>query len=187
MSINVTTGPVTLSWPRLAELEARNSNSKPKVSTAVLVPKSDTTTVEALRAAVREVIAEKWGTKPPKSLRIPLNDGDSSDYEEQAGHIVFNASSIRRVPVVGTDLLPFSDERIAEEVYGGQKARVAVRAFAYEADGSKGVSFGLQMVQILGGGDRFGGGIASAESLFGPAQPSDSQPAADEDPLEGLL
>ena len=152
-----------------------------------MVPKSDTTTIEALRAAVREAAAEKWGTKVPKSLRTPLKDGDNSDYEEQAGHITFNASSIRRVPIVGTDLLPFSDDRIAEEVYGGQKARVAVRAFAYEVDGSKGVSFGLQMVQVLGDGERFGRGSASAESLFGPAQPSASQPAADEDPLAGLM
>ena len=187
MSVNVTTGPAILSWPHLAELEARNGNSKPKVSTAVLVPKTDTATIEALKAAVHEAAAEKWGTKVPKSLRTPLKDGDNSDYEEQAGHITFNASSIRRVPIVGTDLLPFSDERIAEEVYGGQKARVAVRAFAYEVDGSKGVSFGLQMVQVLGGGERFGGGPASAESLFGPAQPSAGQPAAGDDPLAGLV
>nr|DAN47283.1 MAG TPA: DNA helix destabilizing protein [Caudoviricetes sp.] len=187
MSINVTTGPATLSWPHLAELEARNGSSKPKVSTAVLVPKSDTDTIEALRDAVREAAAEKWGTKIPKSLRTPLKDGDNSDYEEQADHVTFNCSSIRRVPVVGTDLLPLSDERIDEEVYGGQRARVAVRAFAYEVDGSKGVSFGLQMVQVLGGGERFGGGAASAESLFGPAQPSASRPAVDEDPLAGLM
>ena len=199
MSINVTTGPATLSWPHLAELEARNGSSKPKVSTAVLVPKSDTATIEALRNGFRArgwhapgyhyVIeaAEKWGTKVPKSLRTPLKDGDNSDYEEQAGHVTFNCSSIRRVPIVGTDLLPLSDDRIAEEVYGGQRARVAVRAFAYEVDGSKGVSFGLQMVQVLGGGERFGGGAASAESLFGPAQPSASQPDADEDPLAGLV
>lgn len=185
MSINVTTGPATLSWPHLAELEARNG--KPKVSTAVLVPKSDTATIEALKSAIREAATEKWGAKVPKSLRTPLKDGDNSDYEEQAGHITFNASSIRRVPIVGTDLLPYSDERIAEEVFGGQRARVAVRAFAYEVDGSKGVSFGLQMVQVLGGGERFGGGTASAESLFGPAQPSASQPAADDDPLVGLV
>lgn len=187
MSTNVTTGPATLSWPHLAELEARNGSGKPKVSTAVLVPKSDTTTIEALRAEVRKAAAKKWGTKVPKNLRTPLKDGDNSDYEEQAGHIIFNCSSIRRVPIVGTDLLPLSDERIAEEVYGGQRARVAVRAFAYEVDGSKGISFGLQMIQVLGGGERFGGGEASAESLFGPAQPSASQPAGDEDPLAGLM
>lgn len=187
MSIKVTTGPATLSWPHLAEPEARNGSGKPKVSTAVLVPKSDADTIEALRDAVREAAAEKWGTKIPKSLRTPLKDGDNSDYEEQAGHVTFNCSSIRRVPIVGTDLLPLSDERIAEEVYGGQRARVAVRAFAYEVDGSKGVSFGLQMVQILGGGECFGGGADSAESLFGPAKPSASQPAADEDPLAGLM
>jgi len=114
MSVNVTTGPATLSWPHLADLEARNGNSKPKVSTAVLVPKSDTATIEALKAAVREAAAEKWGTKVPKSLRTPLKDGDNSDCEGQAGHITVNASSIRRVPIVGTDLLPFSDEKIAE-------------------------------------------------------------------------
>lgn len=187
MSVNVTTGTATLSWPHLAKLEARNGSSKPKVSTAVLVPKSDTATIEALKTAVREAATDKWGTKIPKSLRTPLKDGDASLYEEQADHVVFNASSTRRAPIVGTDLLPLSDERIVEEVYGGQKARVAVRAFAYEVDGSKGVSFGLQMVQILGGGERFGGDAASAESLFGPAQPSTSQPAADEDPLAGLM
>lgn len=186
MSVNVTTGPATLSWPHLVKPEVRNGNSGPKVSTAVLVPKSDTATIEALKAAVREAAAEKWGTRVPKSLRTPLRDGDNSDYEEQAGHITFNASSIRRVPIVGADLLPFSDEQIAEEVYGGQKARVAVRAFTYEVDGSKGVSFGLQMVQVLGGGERFGG-APSAESLFGTALPAGWPTAADEDLLAGLM
>jgi len=52
MSVNVTTGPATLSWPHLTELEVRNGNSKPKVSTAVLVPKSDTATIEALTGSV---------------------------------------------------------------------------------------------------------------------------------------
>lgn len=171
MSLTVTTGPVRLSWPRLAELTAARPTDKPSVSTAILVPKSDSSTIAAIRSALQEAAAAKWGDKSPRKLRNPIKDGDESseEYPEQAGHWVINTRSRRLVPVVGRDLLPV-DPGDATLVYGGQNARINMKAFAYDVDGSRGVSLGLNMVQILGGGTPFGdAGPVDPGAVFGPA------------------
>ena len=187
MSETTVTGVVRLSWPRLAKLEQRPGTQRAIVSTAVLIPKTDTDTLAKLEAAVNAAIAERWPAGAPAGLRMPLKDGDqrASQYPEQAGHMVLNVSSNRLVPVVGRDNLPLSAEQMASDVYGGQDARVAVGASSYERNGNRGVSFGLRMVHILGGGDAFGGGAPDAASLFGSPLPSTpSQPAAPAAPAQ---
>lgn len=55
-----------------------------------------------------------------------------------------------------------------EHVYSGRWVRGTVQAFAYDAEGNKGVSFGLINVQLLDNDDELvvGGGRVSAESEF---------------------
>lgn len=180
MSETTVTGAVRLSWPRLAKLEQRPGTQRATVSTAVLIPKTDTDTLSKLEAAVNAAIAERWPAGAPAGLRMPLKDGDqrASQYPEQASHMIMNVSSNRLVPVVGRDNLPLSAEQMASDVYGGQNARVAVGAYSYDRNGNRGVSFGLRMVQILGGGDAFGGGAPDAASLFGSPLPSTPSPAS---------
>ena len=180
MSETTVTGVVRLSWPRLTKLEQRPGTQRATVSTAVLIPKTDTDTLSKLEAAVKAAIAERWPAGAPAGLRTPLKDGDqrASQYPEQAGHMAMNVSSNRLVPVVGRDNLPLSAEQMASDVYGGQNARVAVGTYSYDRNGNRGVSFGLRMVQILGGGDAFGGGAPDAASLFGPPLPSTPSQAA---------
>ena len=187
MSETTVTGVVRLSWPRLAKLEQRPGTQRATVSTAVLIPKSDTDTLSKLEAAVKAAIAERWPAGAPAGIRLPLKDGAqrASQYPEQAGHMVLNISSNRLVPVVGRDNLPLSPEQMASDVYGGQNARVAVGAYSYDRNGNRGVSFGLRMVQILGGGDAFGGGAADPASIFGsPLPAAGSQSAASAAPAQ---
>ena len=187
MSETTVTGAVRLSWPRLTKLEQRPGTQRATVSTAVLIPKTDTDTLSKLEAAIKAAVDERWPAGAPAGIRMPLKDGDqrASQYPEQAGHMVMNVSSNRLVPVVGRDNLPLSPEQMASEVYGGQNARVAVGAYSYDRNGNRGVSFGLRMVQILGGGDAFGGGAPDPASVFGGPLPSTaSQPAAPAAPAQ---
>ena len=150
-------------------------------------PKSDTDTLSKLEAAIKAAVAERWPAGAPAGIRMPLKDGDQRalQYPEQAGHMVMNVSSNRLVPVVGRDNLPLSAEQMQSDVYGGQNARVAVGAYSYDRSGNRGVSFGLRMVQILGGGEAFGGGAPDAASLFGsPLPPNPSQGPAPAAPTQ---
>lgn len=55
------------------------NNSEPKYSVSAVIAKSDTKTVNAIKAAVEQAKKEgvaKWGSKVPANLKLPLRDGD---------------------------------------------------------------------------------------------------------------
>lgn len=70
-----------------------------KYSTAVLIPKSDTATLDAIEkaidAAIEEGLAKFGGKKPNKAaIKLPLRDGDiERDDEAYKGHYFINANS----------------------------------------------------------------------------------------------
>lgn len=167
----VTTGKVRLSFPKLFEPSAVNPDDKPKFGTMVLIPKSDKDTMAKLHEAEEEVKrtkASKWGGKVPHKLKLVIHDGDEDDlerYPEREGHWYFTASSPAEYPpgVVDKQVNAILDR---SEVYSGVYARVSVSAFAYDYNGTKGIGFGLNNVQILGGGERLsGGGVAASEDF----------------------
>ena len=57
-----------------------------------------------------------------------------------------------------------------KEVYAGRWCVASLRAFAYDTNGNKGVSFGLQNVQILDNDEAWGGMRARAEDEFEPVE-----------------
>ena len=74
-------------------------NGEPKYSTAVLIPKTDKKTIDAIEkaidAAIEEGIAKFGGKKPNKAaIKLPLRDGDiERDDEAYKGHYFINANS----------------------------------------------------------------------------------------------
>ena len=69
-----------------------------KYSVSVLIPKTDTETINAINAAIdaaiEEGIAKFGGKKPNKSaIKIPLRDGDERDDEAYKDHYFVNANS----------------------------------------------------------------------------------------------
>lgn len=179
----VITGKVRLSFPTLFKARASEEGQDPKFSVEILIPKSDTKTVAKIRAAQntaansdkgRKALGDAiptWGSEkfPHKKFTDTLRDGDDEDENdgraEREGHWFINArSSAQYKPgVVDKDLQPVLDE---SEVYGGVYARVSMTAFAFDTKGKKGVSFGLNSVQILGYGEPFGAPREKAEETF---------------------
>ena len=152
-STKVTTGKVRLSWPHLFEAYAFEDED-PKYSTMLLIPKSDTKTYEALRAA-EEVAKErgkqtKWGGKLPKEVNSVLKDGDdyADDYPERAGNWFMVVRSKTRPGVVDKDVQPITDQ-----------------SFPYKFGGTSGVSFGLGNVQKLADGESLGGATRAEEDF----------------------
>jgi hypothetical protein len=171
MTTKVVTGKVRLSYCNLFTAVAPRDNpaGEPKFSVALLIPKSDTKTVAALKAAQEFAIAAKWPKRPAK-VASTLHDGDGVKEKtgeaygpECKGHWVMSVSSKVRPGVVDVNLQPVMD---ASEVRSGDYARVSINAYCYDSSGNRGVSFGLNNVQKLETGEALGAGRTRAEDDF---------------------
>ncbi|NOW84303.1 hypothetical protein B0H39_002184 [Clostridium beijerinckii] len=162
----VTTGKVRLSYAHLFEPHAIEGN-EPKYSVSVIIPKTDTETLKAIKEATDQAKkdgASKWGGKVPPTLKTPLRDGDTErpDDEAYAGCYFLNANSKNKPGVVDANVQPILD---ATEVYSGCYGRLTLNFYAYNANGNKGVAAGLGNVQKLEDGEPLGG-FTRAEDDF---------------------
>ncbi|MEG0987043.1 MAG: DUF2815 family protein, partial [Clostridia bacterium] len=74
MSTKVITGKVRASFVHVFEPASVNG-SEPKYSCSFIIPKSDTATIAAIRAAIEETKQDgvaKFGGKIPPNLKLPL-------------------------------------------------------------------------------------------------------------------
>jgi hypothetical protein len=171
MATRITTGKVRLSFPHLFAPHAIGE-SDPKYSVMLLIPKGDTATMTAMREAEKEAAeigkSSKFNGKIPSNLASIIKDGDedgtAEDYPERAGHYYCTVSSNPQYKpgVVDRRVQEIVDQ---SEVYSGVYAKVSLTAFPYNTNGNKGISFGLNNVQILGGGDSLAGGKRADEEF----------------------
>lgn len=170
LSTKVVTGKVRLSYVHLFEPYSPNPDQPEKFSCVILIPKSDTKTIKALDDAITAAAEngkdKTFNGKIPANLKTTLHDGDEeADLDrnpEYAGHMYMSVSSKTKPGIVDKDVQPVLD---ASEVYSGCYARVSIGAFAYNTQGNRGISFGLNHVQKLADGD-FLGGRSKAEDDF---------------------
>lgn len=170
MATKVVTGEVRLSYAHLLEPRSSFEGQDPKYSAVILVPKTDTKTIEAIKAAQQEALengkSSKFNGSIPKNWKNTLRDGDvDGDLDknpEYAGNMFMNVSSKTKPGIVDANLQPVMD---AGEVYSGVYARVSINAFPFSAQGNKGVSFGLNNVMVLGKGDPLAGGTRAEDDF----------------------
>ena len=160
-------GPCRLSYTHLFQKHSFDGeDANGKYSTNILIPKSETETVEAIRKAIdaarRSGITAKWGGKEPKKLVSPLLDGDERDDEVYAGHYYLNAKCSTRPGIVNRDMSPIVDE---EEIYSGVWAIVSVTFFPFDVNVNKGIACGLNNVMKFKDDEKLGG-RTSAENDF---------------------
>lgn len=162
--------------PRSDDQDPQN-REKDRFQAMILLPKSDTATYEALKAAEAAALADGldkiWNNKVPGGLLNPdktlkesvIRDGDeySDKYPERAGHWFFTPRSKSRPGVVSRDMQEIIDP---SEVYSGMYARVSMRAYAFDVGVNKGVSFVLDNVQKLRDGEKFGAVADKPEDDF---------------------
>ena len=154
----VITGKVRLSYAHLFEPYGMDGQEA-KYSVSVIIPKTDTETLKAIKEATelaKKNGVSKWNGKVPANLKTPLRDGDTErpDDEAYAGCYFLNASSKNRPGVVDQNVQPVMD---ANEVYSGCYARVSINFYAFNASGNKGIAAGLGNVQKLEDGEPLGG------------------------------
>jgi ssDNA-binding protein len=171
----VTTGVVRLNFPYLFKPRPPmpGQDGEPKYSVMLLIPKTDTKTLAALRAAEKVALEQgkagmfganfKQSSLAPSILHDADADGSAEDYPEREGMYYMTVSALTKPQIVDKNLQPVLER---EAVYSGVYARVSVQAFPYKMEQmKKGVSFGLGNVQVLGYGESLVGG-RNAEDDF---------------------
>lgn len=157
MSDNIVTPIGRLSFPSLHQkAKPLEEGQEGKYEVQLLIPKDED--VSGLKKAIAAVLKEKWpdASKRPKGLKNPLKDGDGTGWEGYEGCWYIKALT-KRKPVVKDNRNQVVDD-VAEEAYGGRYGRLQVNFYAYDHKVNKGISCGLNGVQLLSHGERFGGG-----------------------------
>jgi len=156
------TGKVRFSFVHVFE-PAETLNGSLKYSVSILIPKSDKDTVARFNKAFEETKqanAAYFGGSIPKLLKGGLRDGDAEkDDPVYAGHYFINANSNEKPGIVDADLNPIMDK---DEFYSGCYGRASITLYPYDASGSKGIAAGLNNVQKLEDGEKFGGATSAA-------------------------
>lgn len=169
-STKVITGKVRFSYANVFEPTAMQDGQTPKYNVSIIISKSDTKTVEAIKKAIeaakeagKSKIADKNG-KIPVNLKTPLRDGDEERPDDPAyeNSYFINANSERKPGIVDRDLNPIMSR---DDFYSGCYGRASVNFYAFNVN-SKGIACGLNNLQKLEDGERLAGG-SSAEEDFG--------------------
>lgn len=173
-STKVVTGKVRFCYVNVFEPTALNDGDTPKYNICILIPKSDTKTLEAVRKAIevaktagKSKLADKNG-KIPSTIKLPLRDGDEERSDDPAyeGMMFINANSTRKPSIVDKDLNPIMSQ---EEFYSGCYGRASITFYAFNVQ-SKGIAAGLQNLQKLEDGEMLAGGSTAEEDFGGENQ-----------------
>ena len=163
MSTKVITGPKT-KWSYANVWNPKSINgSTPKYSVSLIVPKSDTKTVNKIKAAIKEAYEEglsklKGNSKSAPALSIlktPLRDGDLERPDDPVYKNAYfiNANATMAPGIVDKDRQEIIDH---SEVYSGVYGRASITFYAFNSNGNKGIACGLNNLQKIADGEPLG-------------------------------
>lgn len=169
----VITGKVRFSYANVWEPKSINGGDE-KYSVSLIIPKSDTKTINEIKAAIEAAKQEgkgKFGGKIPANLKTPLRDGDVDRPDDEAykNSYFVNANSKDRPQIVDKNVKPILDQ---SEVYSGCYGRASITFYAFNQNGNKGVACGLGNLQKLAEGEALSG-RSSAKDDFASAADDD--------------
>lgn len=157
-----------LSYAHLLEPTAMSEGQEKKYSVSLVIKKDDEKAVNAIKDAINGTageLKEKCGGKLPAKWMNPLRDGDEErpDDEIYKGCYFMNVKCNKKPPVIDIHGKKCETE---EEVYSGCRAHVSCTSFAYNSNGNKGISFGLNAVMVVERGENIGGGTVDPMNEF---------------------
>lgn len=173
VSTKVITGLVRFSYLHVWEPAAITPGADPKYSVSLIIPKSDTKTVNEIKAAIDAALKagiSKFGGKIPKNWKNPLRDGDAEREDEAyEGAYFVNANCKTKPGIVDKNTKPIMDQ---DEVYSGCFGHASVTFYAFNTNGNAGIACGLNHIMKVKDGDSLGG-RASVEADFAGFTPED--------------
>lgn len=160
----VITGPKTR-WSYANVWDPKSINGgAPKYSVSLIIPKSDTKTVEKIQAAIQAAYEDgqsklKGNGKSVPALSVlktPLRDGDAERPDDEAykDSYFINANSATAPGIVDADRNPILER---SEVYSGVYGRASINLYAFNSNGNKGIACGLNNLQKISDGEPLGG------------------------------
>jgi hypothetical protein len=154
---------VRFSYCYLAEPQEPLGGGEPKYSVTLLIPKSDTATLNEIKQAMDEARTKYCSKNGANALPLKpnhtLRDGDGTkdngdDFgPECKGCYVIKVRSKQKPAIVDKSRLPITDPTA---VYGGCYGRASINFYGYNTAGQKGISASLLAVQKLEDGEPFG-------------------------------
>ena len=159
----VITGPNTR-WSYANVWEAKSINGgAPKFSVSLIIPKTDTVTIEKIRKAIQAAYEEGQsklkGTSKYRpdleDLKLPLRDGDKERKGDPtyAGCMFINANSSTAPGIVDADRQPILER---SEVYSGVYGRASITLYAFNSNGNRGIACGLNNLPKIRDGEPLG-------------------------------
>lgn len=156
---------VNTRWSYVNAWEPKSINGgTPKYSVSLIIPKSDTKTLEKIRAAIQAAYEEGQsklkgnGRSVPalSALKTPLRDGDAERPDDEAyeNSYFVNANSGTAPGIVDADRNPILER---SEVYSGVYGRASINFYAFNSNGNKGIACGLNNLQKIRDGEALGG------------------------------
>jgi len=159
----VVTGICTFSYLNCWDAKSING-SAPKFSVSLIIPKSDTKTIDKIKAAIQAAYEEgqaklKGNGKSVPALSIlktPLRDGDVERPDDPVykSSYFINANSSTAPGIVDADRNQIMDR---SEMYSGVKGRASINLYAFNSNGNKGIACGLNNLQKIADGTPLGG------------------------------
>lgn len=145
----------TLSFANLFTPRPRAETGDPVYSCSLIFDPQQQKTLKykALKDACVAAARKKWGDNVElKKLDMPFRDAGEKSYDGyRPGDFYISPWSKNKPGIVDADR---EEIHLKEEVWSGQLVRANVSPFAWEHTGRKGVSFGLNHVQVVKSEDR---------------------------------
>ena len=166
-------------WSYANVWQAKSINGgAPKFSVSLIIPKSDTKTLTAVKNAIQAAYEEgqsklKGNSKSVPALtaiKTPLRDGDAERPDDEAykDSYFINANSATAPGIVDTARNPIIEH---SEVYSGVYGRASINFYAFNSNGNKGIACGLNNLQK----------VSDGEPLVGKTRAEDDFADEDED------
>lgn len=171
-SYKMKVGPCVGSYANIFTPRAANEKSEPKYSISLLFPKNaDPASLigksfAELKANCERLAAlkhgAKWRTIPFFKIGIRDGDVDRPEQKEYAGQWFFNVSSKRPVGIIDRQRKPVLSE---SEAYSGCIFVASINLYAFDKDGGKGVTGGLNNLMVWAKGERIDGRLDAGDDF----------------------
>ena len=174
----VVTGKCTFSYLNCWDPKSINGGT-PKFSVSLIIPKSDTKTVNKIKEAIKAAYEEGNSKLKGNSRSVPalsviktlLRDGDAERPDDEAykNSYFINANSPTAPGIVDANCNQIIDR---SEMYSGVQGRASINFYAFNSNGNRGIACGLNNLQKLSDGTPLGG-KSRAEDDFSTSDDED--------------
>lgn len=149
--------------------QGETDKAKERFQGSLVFPKG--TDLSVLNDAVEKCAVDKWGADYKKKHKVKkpflkVEDNPKIGLDPAEFEVFIRTNSKDKPQIVDAKMVSVGEDK-AEQVYSGRWMRFSVRPYTYDhPTGGKGVSLGLQNVQLLRDDESLGGMRSKAEDDF---------------------